>query len=81
MRGGFDDDDGSLDPGGSGLWDYQIHPLTVRQLRDLLAHVDDELVVEVERYDGSGTRKSLRPMSIAIRGHEHVAEAVVFTVH
>jgi hypothetical protein len=80
--GRLDDDDDSLDPNFTGgLWEYQLTPLTVRELRRALDEAAEDLPVEVEHYDGTGDLQKLRPMHIDLRGFEGHAEAVVIVVH
>ena len=80
--GRYEDDDDSLDPNETGgLWEYQLHPLTAARLRQALAGLDDDLLVEVEHYDGTAALQKLRPMHIDLRGFKGEAQAVVIVVH
>jgi hypothetical protein len=78
MEDGPDDD--WLEPDDQmGLWEYQLHPLTVRWLRQSLNDLPDGLQVQVEFYDGAEVRP-LRPMHIDLRGKDGVPNAIVITV-
>lgn len=75
------DDEEWLEPlDQGGLWEYQIHPLTVASLRRALDGLPDDTVVEVDLYDGSDSRL-LRPMHIDVKGRAGVVKTVVITVH
>jgi len=75
------DDEEWLDPEDQmGLWEYQLYPLTVADLRRALDSLSDDLPVEVEFYDGSAPRK-LRPMHIDLKGDARQASAFVITAH
>ena len=63
-----------------GLWEYQLQPLTVGELRAALESFADDLAVRVEHYDGSGHVADLRPMHIDATGSEGRATSVVITV-
>lgn len=63
-----------------GVWEYQLYPLTVAELRRALDGLAEEVPVEVDFYDGSDAR-ALRPMHIDLRGNAGVVSAVVITVH
>lgn len=62
-----------------GLWEYQLHPLTVEWLRESLDNLPDGLPVQVEFYDGSDVR-ALRPMHIDLKGKDDRPSAIVITV-
>ncbi len=73
-------DDGWLEPDDQmGLWEYQLHPLTVQWLRQSLSQLPDDLPVQVEFYDGSEVR-TLRPMHIDLKGKDERPSAIVITV-
>ena len=73
-------DDEWLEPDDQmGLWEYQLHPLTVEWLRESLNNLPDGLPVQVEFYDGSDVR-SLRPMHIDLKGKDGRPSAIVITV-
>ena len=73
-------DDDWLEPDDEmGLWEYQLHPLTVRWLRQSLSDLPEGLPVQVEFYDGSEVR-SLRPMHIDLKGKDDRPSAIVITV-
>jgi hypothetical protein len=75
-----DDTDEWLEPEDqTGVWEYQLHPLTVEWLRRAIEPLADDLPVQVESYDGSGVR-SLRPMHIDLRGRAGTPAAIVITV-
>jgi hypothetical protein len=75
------DDDDSLDPNvQGGLWEHQGHPLTLRDLQLALRDLPDDLAIEVERLDGLGGRDRYIASSLDLRGHDRVAEALVFVI-
>ncbi len=75
-----DPDDEWLEPDDQmGLWEYQVHPLTVGGLKLALMSLDDDLPVQIEFYDGSEVR-SLRPMHIDLKGTAGTPSAIVITV-
>jgi hypothetical protein len=77
-----EDDDDSLDPNATGgLWEYQLHPLTVGDVRRAFESLADDMPVEVEHYAGTGGITKVRPMHIDLRGLQGDAEAVVIVVH
>ena len=73
-------DDEWLEPDDQmGLWEYQLHPLTVQDLRQSLSDLPHGLPVQVEFYDGSEVR-ALRPMHIDLKGKDDRPSAIVITV-
>jgi len=75
------DDEEWLEPfDQGGVWEYQLHPLTVARLRRALDGLPDDALVEVDFYDGSDSRL-LRPMHIDLKGKAGVTKTVVITVH
>ncbi len=73
-------DDEWLEPDGQmGLWEYQVHPLTVGSLRETLASLADEVPVQVELCEGSEAR-TLTPMHIDVKGKGGRPSAIVTTV-
>lgn len=63
-----DAEDDWLEPDDQmGIWEYQLHPLTVRWLREALTSLVDDVPVQVELYDGTEAR-TLRPMDIDLKG-------------
>ena len=76
------DDDDWLDPDDQmGVWEYQLRPLTVGQLRRAFDRVPDDVPVEVDFYDGTDASRTLRPMHIDLKGGAGTVTAVVITVH
>jgi hypothetical protein len=75
-------DDEWLEPDDCmGVWEYQLYPLTVADLRRALDGLPDDAPVEVDFYDGTDASRSLRPMHIDLKGNAGVPTAVVITVH
>ncbi len=77
---GADAEDDWLEPDDQmGLWEYQLHPLTVGWLREALTSLADDVRVHVEFYNGTEAR-TLRPMHIDLKGKGGRPTAVVITV-
>lgn len=77
---GDETDDEWLEPDDQmGLWEYQLHPLTVQGMRHSLRNLPDDLAVQVDFYDGSEVR-ALRPMHIDLKGKDGRPRAIVITV-
>lgn len=75
-----DHEDDWLEPEDDmGLWEYQLHPLTIEWLRTALAGQSGDLPVEVAFYDGTDIRP-LVPVHIDVKGTDSRATAVVITV-
>ena len=76
------DDDEWLEPDDDmGIWEYQLHPLTVAELRRALDGLPGDALVEVDFYDGTDASRTLRPMHIDLKGNAGVTTAMVITVH
>lgn len=60
-----------------GVWEYQLHPLTVADLRRVLDGLPDGAPVELDFYDGTDASRALRPMHIDLKGNAGVPSAVV----
>ena len=77
---GDETDDEWLEPDDQmGLWEYQLHPLTVEWLRESLNNLPDGLPVQVEFYDGSEVRP-MRRMHIDLKGTKGSPSAIVIPV-
>ncbi len=63
-----------------GLWEYQLHPLTVGSLIAALKDVAADLPVSGEQYDPSGRITDLRPVHIDATGTSGHATGIIITV-
>jgi hypothetical protein len=63
-----------------GLWEYQVHPLTVGSLLAALKNLPADLPVTVEQYDPSGRITDLRPVHIDATGTLEQATGIIITV-
>lgn len=64
----------------NGLWENQVQPLTVGDLRAALESLAADLPVTVEHRDASGHGTNLRPMHVDATGDQRQATGVIITV-